>query len=184
MGTANFYSKASKVYVLECEEDCEDFFFDDAKLNAKSELRAIGYHIEDRDKYDGNRNFSGIILGHKYETKTYGGVEFGWKVTAYIRSGYYAHANLDYEIEAVIDGSDSGSDSVEITEVIKELQYSLNNNGLAAIIAPKVERYLDTWREQLLSEVDEIFTQQTTPVVRVATFSNGEAVYEKVNKES
>jgi len=86
MSTSNFYNKnASKIFVVNINEDNESYILDDIKTN----LQQIGNPCS---KYDNERSYPCHIV-----TEIDGGI--GKWVTTFsiiIRNGYYNDANLDW----------------------------------------------------------------------------------------
>ena len=82
-----------------------------------------------------------------------------WGIIFYIiiRSGYYSGVNLDWDCKVLDD--------------IKDMDFDFNDKDLPKTVQNKIE--------SLKVKAEKVFTKFTTPLIRVATFSNGEAVYRK-----
>jgi hypothetical protein len=93
-------------------------------------------------------------------------------------SGYYEGACLDYAIQYYVAGN-------EVDEVDEDdlSYYGSCNNGLAKIIAPKANAWLEKTKDEITNDLEEVFSKSCGIELRpIATFSNGETIYEPVNK--
>jgi len=198
MGTNNFYNRnASKVFAVLMNK--EQFVLDEngEETEETEEVPVEDYDIEFFDEYlqeklseskfetwiptkttweeDSNRNFEGRILGELSIVKNYGDVEIKVEIQAICRAGYYEGANLDWELKYYIDGN-----NVDMEYIEEEFIYQSGMNaGLKAIQSKKAYKWLETQGELITEEMERIFTEVSMPLIKVAQFSNGEAIYEK-----
>jgi len=203
MGTSNFYNKnASKVFAVLM--DYEQFKTDE-NGNETEETETVSAQEWDLDNFlsffaeklneskfnpcvpktpmwepNSNRNFEGVILGELSSRKTYGGLEIKVEIQAIKRNGYYEGANLDWNCLIKIDGYEMDGYEFKEEFVDKAETYYNMKGGLAKIIAPKAYKWALKTKDTLIDEIERIFTEISTPLVRVATFSNGETIYQQV----
>jgi len=179
MSTANYYSAAGNVYAIDLS-DCDDFtgeyLIEDIKEGVLKDLKAN----EDSDD-TGDRNYPGEYFGRIEDLPADDYDVFFVTAGLIIRSGYYANANLDYEIKVVNNYSGEYLDLDEIDEatIIDALEDANGRKPTKKQIA-KLKRKIDAQALQLEDRIKEVYTEYTTPLLRVATFSNGEAIYEEI----
>ena len=128
-----------------------------------------------KDDYD--RNFYGAAIGTLSLSCPYK-FDITIEIKCYLRSAYYEGCNLDYEINY----SCYQCDYDNIQDLIKDARYysDYENNGMTKLQSKNLEKWLNSGTEQLINEVEKIFTDYTTPLNKVATFSNGETIYNKI----
>jgi hypothetical protein len=192
MGTPNFYNKnASKHFIIQGEWEDEEgnthqwdsWEWDNQRTEIALGLkRSHGYDLLSK-KYDNDRNFGGQFLAEKSASKYVGDASFIVCIKPIIRSGYYAHANLDYEIELhtgqlTLDYLEEGYDTIR-DEVYDEILWYTDNVGLAKIHTPHVMLWIETVVSNLIDELEGFFTTVSEGYIRTAVASNGEAFYEK-----
>lgn len=195
MATSNFYNKnASKVYAVlmdyednvfdkdgnETEEkimvSCNEYDYNDLVCNLKYELSKNSDFQKDYGKIDNNRNFDGTIIGSLVKSKCFADCEIYICLTSVIRSGYYEGANLDWELNISVDGSE-----VDIIDY-SDFQYnSFLNKGICTILANKTNKWIEKTKTKLISELETVYENWSTPLIKVATFSNGETIYKQAN---
>ena len=164
MGTRNFFKTNAKNYYVvldNVEDDFDlDFEVEDLRDNIITKLAAKGYNAAPMNEWDGRRNFEG-----KYIARVYVEVSNEAEIVAniVIRNGYYEAANLDFELE---------------TEIYDSL--SVEDEGLAE--SKNLVDTIEKISNQLRDDIDEVFTQVSTPYVCTAVFSNGEAIYSKIKQ--
>lgn len=155
MSTNNFYNKnASKIFAIESDNDDQypdDVMIHDLKLNIIYELPEFVGH--DSPESDGNSSYGGVVFGIYHLPDEDSDIEARFELI--IRSGYYSGYNLDWNIE-VADFRDCGSTSY------KEIEGSFREKIDAKI-----------------KEIEEVYAQNSIPLVKVSQLNNGEAVYQK-----
>lgn len=175
MSTQNFYNKnASLIFSSECEE----WEYDDLKANLTNEFANLEQgSIEwyPHGKWDGNRNYEGYTLGSLTTEKGYDNMSVAVNIVPTIRSGYFAGVNLDFEVEYLIEGDPHES----IQDIDFESQFPVKTEKYEEWVTA----YLEKTAEALIEKVEAVFKDYTTPLVCVAVFSNGEAVYEKADNK-
>lgn len=158
-------------------------------------IENIGYEIKEQGGTKDNEVIEygqyGIqSLGYFDESKSYGDVWLNVRVTAVIQSAYYEGATLDYLIHIDTNndsfkystGSSYDEDLEDILEMAFDEYYSEMNAGLRAIMKPKAELWIEQTIDELSTKVETLFEQWTEhKLVCQGVFSNGEAVYSKID---
>lgn len=151
--------------------DIEDFYSNVRDYGiAKSTKLKLDYRK--LSEVDNNRNFCGTKLFELSKSKTYGDVDITVNIYCIIRSGYYEAANLDWKLYY---------NEVETLDLEWDFEKSDDlNAGLKVILRSKAESWAKTTGELLVKTMEEIFGEVSQPYKKIATFSNGETIYEKV----
>jgi len=203
MGTRNFYGmNASKYYVVGGEDEMEEsYIYDEVKENLSSiagrVVEKTGCELWDKtdeDEWDGDRNYPAQTLQEFSECFEFYGLEVELNFKTYMINGYYAGANLDYMVEIIINGGETILDEVDIEENIVDFEKDLREyascyfgktKGLALYHLDGFIQKITDWIEKLSDEVEKLFSEVTgTELECVATFSDGTALYEKVEYRS
>ena len=154
-------------------EDFVDFVREVAKESAPKDIQ-----YSDEDGSDNDRNYCGHDLFSYRTSKMYGDIEVEVQVIAKMVSGYYEGASLDFDV-TVFDGYEF-SDSDDSVEYLFGNNCSCMNQGLLKIQQRHAERWADRTKDQLIALTEQVFEQVSMPLRVVATFSNGETIYEKL----
>lgn len=174
MGTSNFYKKnASKYFAVLMDYENEDgktVTTDEWDVDMLKECLMVKV----KDVFGSSHDSDGLPLIGK--SKNFGDVCAEVWLTVKLNPGYYEGATLDYDIQIMIDGYEyEDIDDVDIS-------HSYMNAGLQAIMLPKIRRWMLTSLDDMREKLEGVFDQCSDHVlVRTATFSNGEAIYEKVS---
>jgi hypothetical protein len=177
MGTSNFArGNTSRVFavLMDEQDDVEDFVDFVREVAKESAPKDIQYSKEDGS--DRDRNYCASNLFSYRMSKWYGDLEVELQIVAKMRSGYYEGASLDFEF-TIFDG-DSFSDSDDA--VLYAFDQSDMNDGMKVIQQRHAERWVDRAKDQLIALTEQVFEQVSMPLKVVATFSNGETIYEKL----
>jgi hypothetical protein len=130
---------------------------------------------------DDHRNFYGSALGRYLLDKDYMGITIEIELTVLMRSGYYEGCNLDYNIDIHVDGHSHD----DVDYAIDEWEYQANkwnNAGLVKANKSKAQVWLENTLHKMSGEIESMLAYHCgVELVKVAQFSNGEAVYERVN---
>lgn len=205
MGTSNFhYKNASRVYavLMNYEDEILDengeptgetetryperYEVDDLKDFIKNEIEDLEngrYYNWVKDSNE-LRSFPSSYLGSLRTYKPYGDIGVEVYIHAFLRSGYYEGACLDWTLQVDINGYGEyiGDEDIPYAvEEIKENTSSYMSKGLRTIIANKVEKWIRSEADRLSGIMENIFSRNSDVEMRkVATFSNGETIYEKI----
>ena len=198
MGATNFhYVNTSRCFAI-CEsyempvldddgnetEETETYYpdsddFDCEIDNVKSMLKGAGESFCSVEVCSNEelRSYPSNFIGTLYRKETFGDVKVQVKTRCYARSGYYEGACLDYEMGISIDGD-------EVDEVDGSFQdaYSNMNKGMLKIQAKNAEKWANKAFTELAMIVEDVFAKCSTQYTKVATFSNGETIYQKVSE--
>jgi hypothetical protein len=181
MGTSNFArGNTSRVFAVLMGDvesyDVDDFMYFVREVAKESAPKDIQY--SDEDGSDNDRNYCGHDLFSYRMSKWYGDIEIEVQIVAKMVSAYYEGASLDYEF-TVFDGYEF-SDSDNSVEYLFGNNCSCMNQGLLKIQQRHAERWVDRAKDQLIALTERVFEQVSMPLRVVATFSNGETIYEKL----
>ena len=176
MSTPNFMNvNASKYFVLEIEDDFE---FDIQKECLQGYLSEHGYTEENGHPNNDNRSYPSVMVASKSIEKTIADNPIEVSINVVIRSGYYAHVNLDWEIQ-IETGTDNFCDEIpEEKWIAEEFEYDFSV-GFSKIQSKNVMNFIHKSIEELVEETENHLSKLTETYVRTALFSNGEAIYEK-----
>lgn len=131
----------------------KDITEDEYVADVQSQLEKIGF--ESCDKWDNDRSYEGKIIA-KWGLEDNDGM-IKW-LEVVIRSGYYSGANIDYTID--------GDFGIENEQNKKQVvRYEAMNRKF----------------DRQVVKVEKILRKNGTEMLKVAQFSNGEAVY-KIKK--
>lgn len=162
MSASNFFSKNTSViysYWLENTDDEFDFFQEDLENiqdemieDIKKELKIEWVHIHEDNRYDNERNYSWHIFGNILIEDNTED-EKNINIDLITRSGYYQWVNFDYE-------------------------YDIDNARNDDTISDDMQKKLD----KCIEAIEKSYNKFTLSLRRVATFSNGETIYEPIKK--
>lgn len=205
MGTSNFhYKNASRVYavLMNYEDEIldenneptgetetrypEEYEADDLKDFIENEIEDLenGFYYNWVKDSNELRSFPSSYLGSIGSCKSYGDIDIDVYIHAFIRSGYYEGACLDWTLQVGINGNGEYIDDEDIQYAandIREHASSYMSKGLRTIIASKAEKWIRSEADRLSGIMENIFSRNSDVEMRkVATFSNGETIYEKI----
>jgi hypothetical protein len=178
MATGNFYNRnASKIFAQRFEEDFE---YEDFLENLRYAFKEKFNSFVKRDDWerDGLRSYCGKIIGEvSGEIKSYSRYDLDIYVEfeLIVRSGYYDGINLDWEATVYVNGESLTMDEIE------EGYFHYNATPMEKRYNQWIEQYVTSEFEKLQEEVESIYSEWTINLVRVARFSNGEEMYERVS---
>jgi hypothetical protein len=162
MSASNFFSKnTNKVYSywLENTDEDNDFFQEDLEnlqeeiiSDLKNELKIEWVKIYEDNRYDNERNYSWHIFGNIL-IEDNTEEEKHISIDLITRSWYYQWVNFDYE-------------------------YSIDNSYWDDDIPKNLQEKFD----KCIDIIEKSYDKFTLALRRVATFSNGETIYEPVKK--
>ena len=195
MGTSNFYyTNASKVFavcmnrevpVLDDEgnetgetttEAPERWEIQDTIDNIREQMKGDKYTYYKDEGWDSSapRSYPCMNIGRWCVSKEYAGVEIYLTLRASLNSAYYEGACLDWEFDIQVNGSEV--DEVDAEDIS---YYGTVNSGLAKRIAGYANNWVSKTKEQMVNNLEKIFEEMSEiKLKRVATFSNGETIYE------
>lgn len=187
MATSNFYNvNASKVFAVLTEDE---FDYEDAVNNVKAELEKLNeaegvyvYLGSGKDVND-NRNFSSEVLGtvnfsNDFKVENEDPIIAEFNIVCVIRSGYYQHANLDWNIEFVLNDR-TFDEFDDFHSVFKELiydYYDLDDETTETLYS-EISSEIKIKSEGIIDQIEGIYKSCSTSLSVAARFSNGETWY-------
>ncbi len=174
MSASNFHNiNASKIYA--CDSMTIDDYVD-LKTNLESEIDNLskGYDVK-RQCSDELRSYPAHVLGVITDDFEYGEVE----LEIVLRSGYHEGVNIDFNI--LFEGNVYES----IEDILSEYQetYEYNETEEGGKCTKDMEEQLEKitkFFNEAVNTFEELAEKWSTPMREVATFSNGETIYEKI----
>lgn len=172
MSTPNFYYK-NMLYVVELnseDEDTNEMILRNTQDNITSEVLSLklgkNTTVEEVDEWEvSSKSYEGkifltITASREFYDKEYKGtLPHKVQLQLVIRDGYYAHCNIDTIQTYLLEGSEF--ESPEDFE-----------SKAAGEWAEKKMQYLQ-------EKIENVVSKYTQKIRHVATFSNGEAIYER-----
>lgn len=146
-----------KGIVVDCEHiepEFDTFAYDEYVKEVQEQLKKIGF--EACDKSDNDRNYGGTIIAEWGQEDNC----FIKYLQVVIKNGYYSGANIDW----TSDGDFCPENEQNKKEVahIKALQNKF---------------------DRMVAKTEKILRKNGTELIKVAQFSNGEAIYETKKKQ-
>ena len=189
MGTSNFAYK-DKLFVVEIEDE---FDFENAELHLQETLNKMGETAQAKNKaididiyaldkprhspWSGiERNFASRIFGSVVVSSTFMGIDMTLELSVLLRSGYYAHANVDYDWQLDIEGV-SGDADFDADCVMSYVNLEHFSAGVLAMNKKHLENRLDAMRELAKEAFEHIGAIVGAEYDVKARFSNGGAMF-------
>lgn len=177
----------------ECENGCEGATFSEEQTEYVSAER---YEYEDFKEYlretakeskkqflyleeegsDNDRNYCATNLFSYSTSKMFGDIEIEVRIIGQIVSAYYEGASLDFVVE--FNGEEYINDKPDF-EWLFEYQSEMNK-GLQVLQNKNAVKWAEKTKTELIELIEEVFTKVSEPLNVVASFSNGETIYQKV----
>ena len=183
---------ANDVYAFGMEaEDVDDY---NDSLDRIKEVGASKYGFEETSGDDGDRDFCGFyILNKDFGCRDFYNSDLSVDINIIIlaRSGYYGGNNLDFELEVSNDYYDSyklgdyecEEDLIEAMadEFVEDCD--VYNKGLRKCFEKRYKAFLEDFIDEAIEYANNVLKNLCEEEYRlVGAFSNGEALYQKVNK--
>ena len=191
----------------ECEDDCEDATFSEEQTEYRSceeydvdDLKEhIRYLAEEKqgifryEKENGSSNdnqYNANYLFNYSVSKSFGDIEVDCKITASMVGAYYEGASLDWDFEIYNGGEwskvESGYTENDIIIDLFSVGYSDcygsdMSSGLRTIQSKNATKFAEKTKTEMVDLIETVFEQVSNPLQVVATFSNGETVYQSKN---
>ena len=151
-------------------EDFKEYLRETAQEEAK-ELKTIWYKEESGS--DNDRNYCATNLFSYSTSKMFGDIEISVKVIGQIVGAYYEGASLDFVVEF------NGEENEEL-DFYWDFDNSDMNRGLQVLQNKNAIKWAEKTKTELIRLIEEVFTKVSEPLNVVASFSNGETIYQKV----
>ena len=182
------YTTEDEYKCIECDEITEfthdeeyvspdEFRYDDLIDNITYEFKKYDVYYPDYDINDHSNSYNSKAIGIFKNSKYFGDMEVSVEVTPIITSAYYEGATLDYLITW-----EGESDSVdEYLDAIFDLDSDMNK-GMQTIQKKNAKAWLENELQNISTIVEKVFDIYTEVKLQCdGIFSNGEAIYSKVN---
>ena len=125
---------------------------------------------------DNDRNYCATDLFSFNTSKMFGDIEISVKVIGQIVSAYYEGASLDFAVE--FNDEEYTNDEPDF-EWLFEYQSDMNK-GMQVLQNRNAVKWAEKTKTELIELIEEVFTKVSEPLNVVASFSNGETIYQKV----
>ena len=178
----------------ECENGCEgatfeeqtnyvspdEYEYDDLKdyirETAQEEIKnRKDIRFKEESGSDNDRNYCATNLFSYSTSKMFGDIEISVKVIGQIVGAYYEGASLDFSVE--FNDEECTNDEPDF-EWIFEYQSDMNR-GLQVLQNKNAIKWAKKTKTELIELIEEVFTKVSEPLNVVASFSNGETIYQK-----
>lgn len=179
-------------YVEEGDTDCPDCDCKDCIEHGTEYRSAERYEYEDFKEYlretaqeskkqflyleeegsDNDRNYCATNLFSYSISKMFGDIEIEVKIIGQIVSAYYEGASLDFVVEF------NGEENEEL-DFYWDFDNSEMNKGLQVLQNKNAIKWAEKTKTELIELIEEVFTKVSEPLNVVASFSNGETIYQK-----
>ena len=170
---ATFEEETNYVSPNEYEyDDLKDYIRETAQEEIK-ELKNIWYKEESGS--DNDRNYCATNQFSFNTSKMFGDIEISVKVIGQIVSAYYEGASLDFSVE--FNDEEYTNDEPDF-EWLFEYQSEMNK-GLQVLQNRNAIKWAEKTKTELIELIEEVFTKVSQPLNVVASFSNGETIYQK-----
>ena len=180
-------------YVEEGDTDCPDCDCKDCIEHGTEYRSAERYEYEDFKEYlretakeskkqflyleeegsDNDRNYCATNLFSYSTSKMFGDIEIEVRIIGQIVSAYYEGASLDFVVEF------NGEENEEL-DFYWDFDNSNMNRGLQVLQNRNAVKWAGKTKTELIELIEEVFTKVSEPLNVVASFSNGETIYQKV----
>lgn len=136
-------------------------------------IENIQYMLQGRDFE--NENYRNEIASKKARL-TFAGVNVSVGITCIVEYGYHSGASFDYFLE--LDGESLEYSPVLADEAAELLEaYIYDNPGFCKMQGRNLAKRINRAARDLITEVEDTYSQFTTPLRCIGVFGNGEAVY-------
>ena len=153
---------------------CESYEYDDFKeylRETAKESKKQFLYLEESGS-DNDRNYCATNLFSYSTSKMFGDIEIEVRVIGQIVSAYYEGASLDFVVE--FNGEEN-----EEPDFYWDFDNSDMNRGLQVLQNKNAIKWAEKTKTELIELIEEVFTKVSEPLNVVASFSNGETIYQK-----
>ena len=154
-------------------DDLKDYIRETAQEEIKG-LKEVWYKEESGS--DNDRNYCATNLFSYSTSKMFGDIEVEVSIIGQIVSAYYEGASLDFSVE--FNSEEYTNDEPDF-EWLFEYQSEMNK-GLQVLQNRNAVKWAEKTKTELIELIEEVFTKVSEPLNVVASFSNGETIYQKV----
>jgi len=187
MSTSNFaQDNTSKIFACSSNNEIE---YDCLIDSIKTDITQLKDTIPNRSfisssKLDviENRNYPATSIGYYYTNIEVYNIQFEIGLTLKAVSGYYEGFTLDFDISLETNiSADIYTTGIEMLEdIIEYSRYEIPYVGLTIANKNNIARKIDNTIKILQQEIETIYELSSTPLTKICTMSNGEALYVKI----
>ena len=191
-----FYTEEKDCLECDCKDcitndteyrSCEDFEVDDLKsyIRELAEKKQGIFRYEEESGSGNDNQYNANYLFSFNASKSFGDIEVECKITASMVGAYYEGASLDWDFEIYNGGEwsavQNGYTENDIVEDLFGNNCSCMNQGLLKMLSKHATKFAEKTKTEMVDLVELIFEQVSNPLTVVATFSNGETIYQSKN---
>ena len=153
----------------------ESYEYDEFKeyLRATAQENKKQFLYLEEDGSHNDRNYCATNLFSYSTSKMFGDIEIEVRIIGQIVSAYYEGASLDFVVEF------NGEENEEL-DFYWDFDNSDMNRGLQVLQNKNAIKWAEKTKTELIELIEEVFTKVSEPLNVVASFSNGETIYQKV----
>ena len=168
-----------------------DEFKEYVRETAENKVKSLPYEYRFEDECGNERDYTSFELFSFRTSKMYGDISVDIKIVGQLVGAYYEGASLDFEVYIDNGGEwvalENGYYTTTEADILNDLfapqyehYYSDMNQGLRRILMNKAVKWAEKEVKELKETIEQVFEKVSQPLNVVATFSNGETIYEKV----
>ena len=150
-------------------DDLKDYIRETAQEEIKNRK---DIRFKEESGSDNDRNYCATNLFSYSTSKMFGDIEIEVKIIGQIVSAYYEGASLDFVVEF------NGEENEEL-DFYWDFDNSDMNRGLQVLQNKNAIKWAEKTKTELIELIEEVFTKVSEPLNVVASFSNGETIYQK-----
>ena len=154
-------------------DDLKDYIRETAQEEIKNRK---DIRFKEESGSDNDRNYCATDLFSFNTSKMFGDIEISVKIIGQIVGAYYEGASLDFSVE--FNDEEYTNDEPDF-EWLFEYQSEMNK-GLQVLQNRNAIKWAEKTKTELIELIEEVFTKVSMPLNVVASFSNGETIYQKV----
>ena len=174
---------------------CEDFEVSDLKyyIRELAEQKQGIFRYTEENGSGSDNQYNAYELFSFYTSKSFGDIEVECQITASMVGAYYEGASLDWDFEIYNGGEwvsvEDGYYTTTENDIIIDL-FSVGysdcygsdmSSGLRTIQSKNATKFAEKTKTEMVDLIETVFEQVSNPLQVVATFSNGETVYQSKN---
>jgi hypothetical protein len=204
MGTSNFYNvNASKIFVvlephevsildenfnetgeletIGCGESDVEYLIDSITNDMKELGDDLYYHFRDKKSLKDLRDYPSSYLGSLTKERVFYDINVLVYIHAFLRSGYYEGANLDWECDILIDNGKQVFFDNQYYD-INDLYFILKDKNTNEKLIESIDNWIKETKTSLIEKIESVFEKNSEQYTVFARFSNGETLYQQIEK--
>ena len=153
-------------------DDLKDYIRETAQEEIKNRK---DIRFKEESGSDNDRNYCATNLFSYSTSKMFGDIEIEVRIIGQIVSAYYEGASLDFSVE--FNGEEYNNNEPNF---YWDFDNSDMNRGMQVLQNKNAVKWAEKTKTELIELIEEVFTKVSEPLNVVASFSNGETIYQKV----